>query len=238
VIGLMALSRTGSIVAICLLNGVPIDIPHDDPLTGTTDWKQVQVVCDVPPNTAAIFLRLQLTGNGKLWMDDARLEIVGNDVPATDDGNLHFFATHGPAYAAAYDPSMIHDGHPAFHIQCTAAPPGAWCSYGTVDRHPAALIGHRLRLSVWLKSSVLTRSPALHIWKVQGGPNETYVNIQEKPPRNMKINAGYSDWREYEAFANVPADTQFLAYSFNINGNCDVWVDHYQITDLGPAPKQ
>lgn len=65
-----------------------IDGPEDSPLgfdnmsnravEGTTDWKEYQVVLDVPENATHIALGFLLIGDGTAWGDDLKLEVVGN----------------------------------------------------------------------------------------------------------------------------------------------------------------
>ena len=54
------------------------------PITGTTDWKRYEVVLDVPSEAVNIFFGTIVDGKGQVWVDDVQLEIVGNDVPPTN----------------------------------------------------------------------------------------------------------------------------------------------------------
>ena len=66
------------------------------PLKGTTDWKRVEIVLDVPQNAAALAYGILLAGDGQVWMDDLKFEVVKPDVPVTGSGpagpprNLNF----------------------------------------------------------------------------------------------------------------------------------------------------
>jgi len=80
---------TGTDVGLFML----VDGPHetfayDDmktrTLSGTSDWHQISVVLDVPSNGLGIQAGMTMNGSGTLRMDDARLEIVGLDVPSTN----------------------------------------------------------------------------------------------------------------------------------------------------------
>ncbi len=51
---------------------------------GTTDWKQYEVVLDVPPETVNILFGTLLSGTGRVWVDDVKLEVVGKDVAVTN----------------------------------------------------------------------------------------------------------------------------------------------------------
>ncbi len=51
---------------------------------GTTDWKQYDVVLDVPAGTVNILFGALLVGTGRAWIDDLKIETVGKEVPTTN----------------------------------------------------------------------------------------------------------------------------------------------------------
>lgn len=53
------------------------------PIKGTTNWTRYEIVLDVPNNAAALAFGLLLAGNGQVWMDDLRFEVVTSEVPLT-----------------------------------------------------------------------------------------------------------------------------------------------------------
>jgi hypothetical protein len=53
------------------------------PILGTADWKNYDVVLDVPQDAAGIFFGVLLTGPGKIWLNGVKFEVVGLDVPTT-----------------------------------------------------------------------------------------------------------------------------------------------------------
>lgn len=53
------------------------------PIKGTIDWKRVEIVLDVPENAVALAFGILLNGDGQVWMDDLKFEIVNPDVPVT-----------------------------------------------------------------------------------------------------------------------------------------------------------
>jgi hypothetical protein len=46
-------------------------------------WRQDVIVMDVPPETARLQYGVGVAGPGKVWLESAKLEIVGPDVPVT-----------------------------------------------------------------------------------------------------------------------------------------------------------
>ncbi len=53
------------------------------PVKGTTGWHRYSYVLDVPKDTQGMCFGSNLTGPGKVWLADVRLETVGKDVPLT-----------------------------------------------------------------------------------------------------------------------------------------------------------
>src|SRR5207247_5970898 len=60
------------------------DYMGDRPIKGTNDWKQYEVVLDVPnEGSAAIYFGMLLAGKGQVWVDDFKLEAVDKTVKTT-----------------------------------------------------------------------------------------------------------------------------------------------------------
>jgi len=53
-------------------------------IKGTSDWRNYEVVLDVPDTSEVISFGLLLDGAGQVWMDDLKFEAVGEDVGTTD----------------------------------------------------------------------------------------------------------------------------------------------------------
>jgi hypothetical protein len=60
------------------------DNMQDRSIKGTTDWKQYDVVLDVPQNATGIFFGVLLSGTGTVWLSEAKFEIVGPNVLTTN----------------------------------------------------------------------------------------------------------------------------------------------------------
>jgi erythromycin esterase-like protein len=54
------------------------------PISGSGNWRQVQIVVDVPTTAVGITIGAQFQGTNTLLIDDLRLDIVGNDVASTN----------------------------------------------------------------------------------------------------------------------------------------------------------
>lgn len=59
------------------------DNMQDRAVKGTTGWQQYAVVLDVPESATGIFFGILLDGPGEVWLNNANIEVVGADVPAT-----------------------------------------------------------------------------------------------------------------------------------------------------------
>jgi hypothetical protein len=54
------------------------------PIQGTTDWRQYDVVLDVPQEAIGLAFGVLLSGPGRVWMDDVAFAAVDPSVPTTD----------------------------------------------------------------------------------------------------------------------------------------------------------
>ncbi|HKQ98000.1 MAG TPA: hypothetical protein VJV75_09000 [Candidatus Polarisedimenticolia bacterium] len=59
------------------------DNMQDRALRGSTDWKHVEIVLEVPREARALAFGLLLRGGGQAWMDRLKFEVVGVHVPVT-----------------------------------------------------------------------------------------------------------------------------------------------------------
>ena len=53
------------------------------PIKGTTDWKQYEIILDVPANGKVINYGVLLGSNGEVWFDNLKLEVVDKNIPVT-----------------------------------------------------------------------------------------------------------------------------------------------------------
>ena len=64
-------------------NTVAFDNMQNRAIKATQQWKQCEVILDVPQDATGIFFGILLSGSGEVWMNDVSFEVVGNDVPIT-----------------------------------------------------------------------------------------------------------------------------------------------------------
>lgn len=59
------------------------DNMNDRRIVGTTDWKQYEIVLDVPSDSKLIAYGILTSGTGLIWMDDLKFEIIDKNIPTT-----------------------------------------------------------------------------------------------------------------------------------------------------------
>lgn len=65
-----------------------VDNMHSRPLSGDRDWEQYSIVLDAPEDAFGINIGARVIGPGKMWIDGVTLEVVGDDIPVTDELNF------------------------------------------------------------------------------------------------------------------------------------------------------
>ena len=229
------LSNCGTLFLIAVSNTnkqwETFDPATDRAITGTTDWRRIEIVADITPATTMLNIGIGMSGTGRLWLDDPRIEIVGNDVPTTDDHDWSMFSIYGPKYTKTTDAKVQHDGHPTVCIASHDAPAGAGCQYRMELRHPDKYVGHQVALSAWIKTENVTKGVNFSISMWAADDKQRRIDdLTQKPPIK-----GTTEWQLYRATANVPADTRFMEVALNFPGNGKVWIEDlkFELADPG-----
>jgi RNA polymerase sigma factor (sigma-70 family) len=208
------------------------DNMHDRYVHGTTDWKQVCSVVDVPADANMILVKFFLTGSGEVWMDDMQVDTVGNDVPTTDDSNWQLWSKIPDVFAGATDAGTLHDGHPTFRMGSEIADHSQKAYYDRTDRSIAEYVGHRVRASAWIKSEEVHKA-SMEI-NVQNASDDDLTDEGNTAPEIR----GTRDWQLYTAYADVPKNAKSIEWGFAQHGTGSVWIDmqsaKLEIAD-GPA---
>lgn len=63
---------------------------------GTTGWRQVHIIINIPKTTTAVFYGVLLAGPGAVWIDNVRFDVLGKADPDAP----------GPRFAA-YNPPPV-----------------------------------------------------------------------------------------------------------------------------------
>lgn len=59
------------------------DNMENRPMKGTSDWQKYEVVLDVPQEASGMFFGVLLTGQGTVWLNSAKIEVVDSNIPTT-----------------------------------------------------------------------------------------------------------------------------------------------------------
>ncbi|MGD0387803.1 MAG: sigma-70 family RNA polymerase sigma factor [Tepidisphaeraceae bacterium] len=192
------------------------------PIHGTTDWQKYEIVRDIPQDATKIFLGAILFCSGEIWTDDFQVEAVGNDVPLTDDQYWQIYSPIAQRYSATPDPTMQHDGHATTCFQSRTAPHAGWAIYEHYDLHPdPKFLGHRIRISAWIKSSGVTGGSGFQI--ITFGPWDK--KLGDEGQRGHRPIIGTRDWKQYTAVADVPPQTTSIEWGLTMNGRGKLWID-------------
>ncbi len=111
-------------------------------IKGDTDWKRVRPRVGVPAQTININFGCILTGDGKAWFDDLKVEIDGKEFNATNRFDFGFesgapkgFFTGGDGYQVTIDDAVAHAGKRSLRMKFGGV---AGSSAGEAVMEPAA----------------------------------------------------------------------------------------------------
>jgi hypothetical protein len=154
-------------------NGAPLamDNMNERPIQGTQDWTRYELVLDVAPEAQNIALGLLLTGKGRVWLDDLKLEAVDTQVPVTGGAwrqlPAEFSSTgwslSGPqyqSYLTRLDPETPYNGKPS-HLLASKEAVKEGSGLLIQMFHGQTYLGKRVRLSAWVKSENVKNQASL-----------------------------------------------------------------------------
>jgi RNA polymerase sigma factor (sigma-70 family) len=204
------------------------------PIHGDTDWRQYQMVQDIPQEATQIVVGAVLFCSGEIWLDDFQVQVVSNDVPLTDDQYWQVFSPMAERYSVSLDSTVLHDGHPTTWLRSSTAPSAGWAGYYHFELHPdPRFLGHPIRLTAWIKSSGVTGGSGLTIYTFGTWDR----NLTHDGQRGHRPIVGTRDWQQYSAVANVPAETKEIDWGLTMNGRGKIWIDLDSVqVDLADGP--
>lgn len=233
-IAMAAIARDGKWVSFDTLSNQLLDGAVNRPISGTTDWSRVEIVSDIPADTSQLMIGLRMKGSGRLWIDGTTIEVVGSDTPTTDDQNPHLYSDYAPKYSLSMDQSTTRDGHPVVCITPDTPPHSAHCWYGLVDREPDQYLGHRIRLSAWMKCDGNCRAHLSLVAVMPGRQSDREIDNQAGQPA-FPLTA---NWRRYEVTGNLPASAQCLTEGDFLWGNGKAWIDDMKVEIIDQPAEQ
>jgi hypothetical protein len=159
---------------------------------------------------------------GELWVDDLKVEAVGNDVPLTDIQDWRIYSPVANRYIAATDSTVQHDGRPVICLRSSDPHAHGWTQYNHMEFRPdPKFLGHRIRFTIWIKSSGVSTNSGPHIYTF--GPWDRLLTNEGQQHHRPII--GTHDWQQYSAVADVPAQTKNIIWGVVLNGHGKLWID-------------
>jgi hypothetical protein len=216
---------------------------------GTFDWTLCEVVLDVPMAGDTIHISADLEGRGALWVDDVRLEQVGDDVPVTwtdqrprAPANLDFEAAseRGAApegwflsggarghYHAAVDRVLVHGGRASGRLEPAVASP---LGYGTLMQlvRAADYRGKRLRMTAAVRGNAIEGRGDLWL-RVQG--TESPADGPGLGGGRYRL-AGSFEWRSLAIVFDVPPMADSIQWGVGLDGRGAMWIDDVRLEEV------
>jgi len=216
----------------------------DRSIKGTTEWKQYEVVLNTDTACDDIAFGIIFMGAGKVWMDDVKLEIVGNNVPVTDRddnnqsvSNLSFeksSPSHTPVnwycadsssgYAITIDRSVFHDGAASAYMKSIEMKRRKKYDFGTITgwMEPDSFAGKRIRMSAWIKTEDVSDAG---LWLRVDGKRSGEVLSFDNMIMNQRGIKGTNDWKKYEVVLDVPKESLDIAFGALFMRTGKLWFD-------------
>jgi hypothetical protein len=217
--------------------GIAFDNMQDRPICGTTDWRAYDVVLDVTPEATRLSYGVLLSGEGRLWADDLRLEVVDASVATTAlapsvEGpggpglapSWNIAGSRPDQYDMTADASVRRGQGPSLTVRAME-PTGD--DFGTLMQSVSAppFGGKRARFSAAVRVRDVVGWAGLWL-RVDGadGKRLAFDNMQNRPI------VGTSDWKTYDVVLDVPVAADRIALGVLLVGKGQVWMDSVSLT--------
>jgi hypothetical protein len=208
------------------------DDMSDRPVQGTIDWTQQIIVLDVPPEATFITIGALLFGEGKLWVDDIKVEVVGPDVAVTgyatgrgpanlsfENGLEQWYTWEGRAEA---DRAIKHSEGASLRLTATESASGV--NAQLTQYFLSNLYRNRkVRVTAYMKTSDVMHGAHMQVMT---------VDVRNYDLAQSPLLSGSHDWTRLEATIAVPDDFGRVAIVFNIEGEGTIWIDDVTVEEV------
>jgi beta-lactamase regulating signal transducer with metallopeptidase domain len=248
-------------------DGVAKPIAFDNmstrPIKGTTEWNEYAVVLDVPPEATSIAFGILLTGQGTLWGDDLKIEIVGNlgegadstgidqevlerinaAITARDTGNLANMDFEQGAANDGY-PKLWGGGGTGYKLSIDSDKSHQGAHSGRIER-----VGQGDRFGSFTRSVPVTNflskrimysgylstenAESAVLWMRIDGVHDGQIEPIDFSNTTKQGGIGTTDWTEYSIVLDVPPDAKHVTFGFLLTGAGIVWGDDLKIEVVG-----
>jgi hypothetical protein len=222
----------------------PFDNMQGRPLGGTREWERHAVVLDVPEDARSIQFGLIQDGPGTAWIDDAKLEVVGQDVPTTDldrrpdapgDADLETdsgaWSLAGMAkddYRMERTTEHAHGGRSSIVLRNAVPTPRAFAAVEQGFRADAWR-GRRVRFSTWLRGEAVEGESGLSV--IALGP--------DAPPMSPGLagagagRSGSFDWERHDVVLDVPNEADTIVIGIGMSSTGALFFDDVAVEEVG-----
>jgi hypothetical protein len=212
-------------------------------ITGTTGWERYEITQDVPPDSMSISFGLRLVGQGKVWIDAARLEVVGPDAPVLTTRSLA-----NPGFESGFDgwdvtgasdsvklaTSEFHSGGTSMRLEGS--------KYSSSKLMPQVQVKQTVQLSGWagkrIRVTAFVKTENLRKW------GTIYADLEEKVSDSSSRRVAHddlytrpipstSDWNQYSIVLDVPEGTIMLTVGAFVDGGGVLLLDDVQLEEVG-----
>jgi hypothetical protein len=220
------------------------------------DWTKRTIVLDIPTQADYLLLGLKVGGNGTAWLDDAKLELVGSDVPTTDragkktldnldfeQGLISWLKGRGTEISLDVpDPTSIGTSRDAAH----SGQFGAYIRYGQSNAnglHYPTIYGQlyrdkTVRVSAYMNVDKAPEGALLYVEafyldpKGAAGPVE-YATARALPAAYGRAPSG---WQRIAVTLDIPDRTLGMTFGILLDSEGEVWLDDVKLEVVGPSP--
>jgi hypothetical protein len=233
----------------------------DISVTGTTDWKNFEIVLDVPQNATNLSYGALLSGTGQIWFENIAFEIVDNSVeitgkdlwlPNQEPEDLLFEQTKELAFVA--EPN-VHSAEKWFEagdkadsylmgIQTGTGQEGRNAAmikstkenikgFGTLMQQclPGKYLGKKIKMSGYMKSKDVADWAGFWL-RVDKEFAETPLAFDNMQNRAI---TGTTGWKKYEITLDVPSTASNIAYGGLLSGTGQIWFENITFEIVGDA---
>ena len=194
------------------------------PIKGTTDWKNYNLVIDIPKGSISIVIAMDMDSTGKAWIANLKLEEVDTTIALTGKTsreNKWIVLGKNPAdYETTRDSTMKWHGVPAYH--CTAKSPNAKNDINIAQYFSASsYIGKKVRVTAWIKTSGI-RSFEYFVVTISYSDGKTYGKYSHYISKKLQQT---KDWTKYEIVVYIPENSLGLEYFLDVSNRGEVWIN-------------
>ncbi|HEY7200989.1 MAG TPA: hypothetical protein VIC57_12275 [Candidatus Dormibacteraeota bacterium] len=189
---------------------------QDRPVSGTTDWRPLAVVVEVPADADRLVMGTILRGRGAVRMAGPLLETVDADVPISFPYMAHGWLLGGDA-PQAYRLTWEQDETPSgpASVAVLGSVTRQATGFGTMSRitAPTPHRGRRLRLAATLRGEAVERWAGL--WMRVDDQQHRTLAFDNMEARRL---TGTFAWTDASVVLDVPEEAKTVAYGLLLTG--------------------